>query len=155
MICKFHSYHAHLYAVHVTMRRLYGVQEVRVLGNRGLVASHPFATPISLAACREGSIAVAQGSSVQMLAVDSSAGQLQPGLRNECSQQVAAVAIVELADTSSKVKAILEHVLIRLGCCMMGLATLAVLACIVTYKDHVLLHVLLTETACEISQLMG
>ena len=90
------------------MQRLYGIQEVRVLGDRGLVASHTFATPVSLAACWEGSIAVAQGSSVHMLAVDSSAGQLQPGMRSEYSQQVAAVAIVELADTSNKVKAFLE-----------------------------------------------
>lgn len=103
MVCQFHSYHVHSYAAHSMMQRLYGIQEVRVLADRGLVASHTFATPISLAACWEGSIAVAQGSSVQMLAVDCSAGQLQPGLRNEYSQQVAAVAIVELPDTTSKV----------------------------------------------------
>lgn len=79
------------------------LQEIRILGEGGLVASQGAQTVLSLAACWHSSIVVAYGSSVQTFAMDPACGELQPGVVLEHSHQISALSIVELPGAGDQV----------------------------------------------------
>lgn len=85
-----------------------GMQEIRILGEGGLAACQTFASTLSLAACWGLSIAVATGSCVQTVQLDSSTGHLQPGSTFVFGQQISALAVVELPSKANEVRVMFD-----------------------------------------------
>ena len=74
------------------------------MDDQGLVASHAFATTLSLAACWDSIVAVAHGAQVQSFQLKSPNGQLLPVASFDFSQQVSALAIVQLPSNTGQVR---------------------------------------------------
>ena len=97
-------------SIHITVRVLTGgthLQEVRILNDTGLVAAWASPSSLSLAASCGSVLATAQGNSVTLINVHPATGRPAVTQTLRFSQQLSALALLELPSTLGEVRATL------------------------------------------------